>query len=1019
MSKICNDYGCIKFNAFVVLLCLLLLVPSLDAQLGTVTITGTVADQSGAAIPNAIVTITNTQTGIHAVRNSDASGRYVVPNVNPGTYDVQASQSGFATVLKHNQELLVGTTVVIDFNLPVASTEQTVEVTGAVPLIETTQSDLARVIQTRELDNLPILNRGFASLSQLTPGVVVNPAGTSVQFGSSASFQNQVIVDGSSMESWNNSSSALFLNLAQDWIQEFSVVNQQASAEFDNSSSGFLNVTTRSGANQIHGRGYGYFQNAALNATPDFLPAKQPNKPDYSQQRVGGMIGGPIKKEKLFYFLGYEFLNLNQPVPIVVPDAFTTPAASTGVFPFTTVTHLALAKIDAKLNEQNSLTVRANTEYDILGNSGIGISGGTYRPLGYGVSKRNESQSYLATWQNILSPTRINVVNVSYLGNYNNATCNAYGLLGPYPGYPSQPGSTPYGNPTGWYANVSYGGPGVLTGCPSLYGGQGERDWLFSDTLTLSAGKHEIKLGANAARRHQLARSEDRLANGAYTMPSTLNVPFDPSVPNPGTNNPCDTTCIGYPLSYSVTRTDNNVWSYDNTAPQVGLYIQDSFKATGNLTLNLGLRYNLEIVNTFPTSPLLNRINNDTGDLQPRAGFAWTPHGRNTVIRGGFGVFYDLSHNIGGVYYGNVLTPTTIDQFSATSATTNPYCYGSTICKNGVPRQYQNAVREILAYSLANYTLPSFPINGSPEDITVGGITYTIPALPASAVLNPPDQYGPFPAAIVNYPENYRNPRTMQITMGVARQIGNSTGVSADFVYVHGSDEILHTNSNVNPVTYSPINPYFSSINTFSNGGYFNNYSLQIKAHYSDHRGDSIQTAYTLTYANDNSVAQGFGLVTSTTQQTNPLSTCNYCEDYGPSDVPRHNLNISGLLMAPLKISVSPIISFRTGLPYTATTTLRSGQLVATCPSYYQACYPAGYSKGSLTGTDIFEIDARLSRTFKFHERYSATLLFEAYNVTNRSNFVSFGADIQSANFMHPTGANPKRQLQAGFRFDF
>jgi hypothetical protein len=977
------------------------------AQISTATITGVVTDQSGAVVPNARVTARNTQTGIQMSQTSEATGRYVIPNLVPGVYDVEVAQQGFATVIRRNQELLVGTRVSIDFALQVASVGQTVEVTGAVPLIETTQSDLARVVQTRELDNLPILNRGFTSLSQLTPGVVVNPAGTSVQFGSSANFENQVIVDGSSMESWNNSSSSLFLNLAQDWIQEFAVVNQQASAEYDNSSSGFLNVTTRSGGDQVHGRAYGYFQNAALNATPALLPAKQPNKPDYDQQRVGGMIGGPIKKNKLFYFLGYEYLNLNQPVPIVVPDAFTTPEASTGVFPSTTQTHLAMAKIDDKINNQHSITVRANVEYDVLGNSGIGISGGTYHPLGYGVSKRNASQSYLATWQDILSSTKINVVTASYLGNYNNAQCNDYKLIGPYPGYPSQAGSTPYGNPTGWYANVSYGGPGVLTGCTSLYGGQGERDWLFSDTLTISKGSHELKIGANAARRHQLARNENRLANGSYTMPSSLNVPFDP------------TLASSYPLSYSVTRTDNNVWSYDNTAPEFGLYIQDGYRITNNLTLNLGLRYNLEIVDTFPTSPLLNRLNNDTDDLAPRAGFAWTPFGKKTVIRGGFGIYYDLSHNIAGVYYGNVITPTTIDSFSATTASNNPYCYGSGACTGGIPSAYQNAVKEVLAYSLANYTLPTFPINGVPTNIIVGGNSYAIPALPASAVLDPPDQYGPFPAAILNYPENYKNPRTMQVTTGVARQIGDSMGISADFVYVHGSNEIVHTNSNLNPVTYTPINPNFSSINTFSNGGYFDNYSLQVKAHYMDHRGDSIQTAYTLTHANDNSIAQGFGLVTSTTQQTNPLSTCDYCEDYGPSDVPRHNLNVSGMLMAPLDIRVSPIVSFRTGLPYTATTTLRSGSLVAPCPIYYTACYPAGYSKGSLTQSDLFEIDARVSRRFKFGEKYSATLIFEGYNVTNRSNYSSFGTDIQSAKFRQPTGANPKRQLQAGARFDF
>jgi hypothetical protein len=1003
--QMCHDAGKTVRRAILVLMCFVVTAAVVEAQVSTATITGVVTDQNGGAIPGALVTATNTQTGIQMSQSSGESGQYVIPNLVPGVYNLQAAHQGFATVIRTNQELLVGTRATIDFTLQIASVSQTVEVSTAVPLVETTESDLARVIQTKEVDNLPILNRGFSSLAELTPGVVVNSAGTSVQFGSSANFENQVIVDGSSMEVWNNSTSALFLNLSQDWIQEFSVVNQQASAEYDDSSSGFMNVTTRSGGNQIHGRAYGYFQNATLNATPSFLPAKQPTKPPYAQQRVGGMFGGPIKKDKLFYFLGYEFLNLNQPVPIVVPDAFTTREASTGVFPETTQTHLAMAKINDQVNAKQSLMVRGSTEYDIYGNSGIGISGGTYHPLGYGVSKLNDSQAYLATWQDIISPTEINAVNASYLFNYNDASCNDYSLMGPYPGYPSEPGSTPYGDPTGWYANVNYGGPGVLTGCTALYGGQGERDWIFSDTLTLSKTNHEIKIGVSAAARHQLARNENRLANGSYVMPSSLEVPFNPAVA--GT----------YPLSYTVTRTNDNVWSYDNTAPQFGMYIEDSYRTTSKLTLNLGLRYDLEVINTFPTSRLLNKINNDPDDLAPRAGFAWTPLGRNTVIRGGFGIYYDMSHNIGGVYYGNVLTPTTIDSFSGTTASSNPYCYGGA-CTGGIPTAYQNAVEEELAYSLANYTLPTFPTNGIPANIVVGGNTYTIPSLPAAAVLNPPDQYGPLPAAILNYPENYKNPRTLQVTAGVARQIGGSVGISGDFVYVHGADEILHTNSNVNPVTYTPINPNFSTINTFSYAGYFDNYSLQVKAHYA-HGSNSIQTAYTFTRADDNSVAQGFGLTTSTTQETNPLSTCDYCEDYGPSDVPRQNLVISGTYIAPLGINISPIISFRNGLPYTATTTLRSGTLVAPCPVYYTACYPAGYSKGSLTGSDLFEFDSRVSRPFKFGERYSATLMFEGYNLINRDNFTSFGTNIQSANFKKATGANPMRQLQAAFKFDF
>ena len=270
-----------KFS--IVCLCFFALASVIAAQTNTATITGEIKDSSGAAVPGVVVAATNTQTGIQKTDTSDASGRFTILTLNPGFYDVQATIQGFATVVCRHQTL-VGTTVTMDFSMAPSLVSQTVDVSSDTPLLEPTQTQVQRILETKELDSLPVLNRQFAQLAVLAPGVQASgssygePHRTSsaISIGNSPTYQTGYVVDGISNEATNQG--FIYTSIAQDWVQEFSVMSLQFPAEFGLAAGGVINVTTRSGSNSIHGRAYLDYQNADLNSNPEFYKgqAKRP-----------------------------------------------------------------------------------------------------------------------------------------------------------------------------------------------------------------------------------------------------------------------------------------------------------------------------------------------------------------------------------------------------------------------------------------------------------------------------------------------------------------------------------------------------------------------------------------------------------------------------------------------------------------------------------------------------------------------------------------------------------------------
>jgi Carboxypeptidase regulatory-like domain len=1064
-------------------------------------ITGEVKDPSGAAIAGSTVTAVNTQTGIERSATTDEAGLYTMVNVPPGVYNVRAEGKGFATVVRQKQEFLLGTTVTLDFTLPVAEVNQTVEVSAQNPLqIETTQSTVSRILEPKELDSLPVLNRQFAALATMTPGVQstgVNQASTSsvtsatVSIGNSPTYSTSYVVDGVTNETGNQGGP--YVQLSQDWVQEFSVLALQFPAEYGDAAGGVVNVITRSGTNSIHGRVYDFYQNAALNSNPEFY--KGTSKAPFNSDRVGGMVGGPIIKDKLFYFGGFEYFhNVNTftlgstgatgtfastAQPVGTPQADLVPwliygQATSG--PSTVDSRLAMLKIDYVPNSQNSFSFRSNLDYEYSNN---GVSGAT--TLGSATGSFAPAYADTISWTRTFSANTINELRFGYLSIATRRINNYVNAKGPYAGITlnSDPynyvttaslgGQTTLGNPIGNWATVAYNG--VSTGGSALVGvTAGDAAGVLSDTFTHIKSNHQIKVGFSVRRLMSWGTNDHNNSDGNYRFGATPG-PFNPTaaasingntsggapvlnlLTQPVVAGNFTTASKLAPTSYSVSFACCPPPAFEDfyfPAYQFGVFLQDSWQKSSNLSLNLGIRYDFNNSNSslgeapFPAVKAadpgsmgfirsgFHKINNDPLDISPRFGFAWTPfHGGNiTLIRGGLGIFYDQVNNANDpIYEGN----NTVDtgggfSFAPNVATNNPYCSGNNTCATQIPVVDELAVADVLASALANYTLPVFPTSTSPCvatnscTVTVGSNTYTIPGLTIP--------YTP-QGGLVDIQQNYKTPGTMQATIGVEHEFTPSFNASADFVYHRDFNGIVSVNTNAALAgtgasqTFTSVNPAYTSIKTFESIATGVAKDLQVQAHYRDNRGDIAALAYQFGYSNDDSVSN-FLVSSVNATTTNPFNL-NY--DYGPStNDARHMLTASGSVNMYWGIYLSPIVSVTSALPYTATSTLQapgSADAPPGCLAYFAKCYPVvngvTYSRNSLRGDPFFSLSARISKTFKLGESRSIMVLIEGFNLTNKHNLgTNFFTNVDASNFGTPNGTSlPLRQFQVGGRFDF
>ncbi|HMF59805.1 MAG TPA: TonB-dependent receptor, partial [Vicinamibacterales bacterium] len=817
-----------------------------------------------------------------------------------------------------NQTLHVGSTVTIDFSLAVAGVTERVDVSGSLPALDTTRNAVGRVVQRVEIDALPVVNRNFNDLAALSAGVTKTGAYGGVDISGSRDFQNAYQVDGVSAKRQRLGDQRM--PYAQDWIDEFQVLTTQFNPEFGQASGGVVNVITRSGSNQLTGRAYGFLRNDAFDARPVLAT----RKPPLDERRIGGTLGGPVVKNRLFYFGGIERLGTRS--NSVVSSAFAT---SNGTFPFSDTQLLSLAKADLAATAHHSVRVRFNGQRDQT----IGAAVGGISTAEHGGFVDTRSNDVVGGWSWVASPAALNEVRVGWSTSYPASGCT-FALQ----------------HPAGTWFERSY--PGAQLGCPTSFGTIAEDQLQLVENLTWTHGRHDVKVGTQAFWTRSFGDFRN-LRDGRYVF--ERDVPFDPADPG------------SYPFAF--TRIEGET-TWDAAGWSGGVFAQDSWRLADNLTVNLGIRYDVD-GSISALNPLvridqgLHTIDKDLDNVAPRAGVTWTPFhdDKRTIVRGGAGIYYDQNHNniTTALLLNNILV-TRITAVNANNSSLNPFWPDIA------------AAKRLLADALARNTVPD--LSGIPGIV---GAT------------NDVDQ-------------SLQIPRTTQMSGGIVHQFARWINASTDVVYSRGRDLYVIRDTNLDPMTFRRINPNYSSISSFGNEGWNEYKALQAQVNVVPGAQHLVKVAYTFAANRSNTSA-----TLSTGVATNPFS---YAEDEGPTDNDvRQIVAVSGSTMLPLGVQVSGFFSGRTALPYSAVTT-------APRPDGK----PFGFRpepRNARRGDGALTLDIRVAKVVAIGTRRRATGFVEAFNLTNASNYGDYIGNVASSLFGRPTTASPKRRLQLGFRFDF
>jgi outer membrane receptor for ferrienterochelin and colicin len=782
-------------------LCSSSVVPALaQSQASTGQIAGAVTDNQGAAISGATVKATNTQTGLDQTVKSGDDGLYKLVLLPPGIYKVTGEANGFAATTVNNVEVLVGRTIDVKIALGVSGVQEVVNVTSGAIQVQTTRSEADTVLNQKAIENLPINGRRFQDFITLTPTAQVDPSRGQISLAGQRGINSNVNVDGvdynqpffGGIRGGERSNNAF--TIPQESIKEFQVVASGYSAEFGRSTGGVVNAVTKSGNNNWHGSGFYVIRPKEVAKSNNFfkqveedinskLPKGSPAvevTPAPTQQQFGGSFGGPIRKDKAFFFVAYEqqrFRNNRQ----VFFDSLglTTPAANTQeAFSF----FQGLQTPFTQTNDAKAVTGRF--DYEFNSNHRVNVR--------YGYSK-NEALNANSVG-NALFPTTI-----SALSNNGTELDSSHSVVGQFTSFFTTNMVNEFrgqwvreerprpANTLQPLLSTAIGNDGTV----SFLGQNTEFDRRIqaADSLTWSKGAHTLKFGGeyNHIFISQLFGFNQEGTFGVSTSASSATnvntildiLSYTPSITT-GIVNRFDSTAVTFSRQIG-----NLMASY--STDELAFFLQDSWRIRPNFTLNYGLRwegqYNPSPEANNPT--LLNKvqgfvfpsghtadptfINDNTKQFGPRLGFAWDPwNDGKTVIRGYSGIYYARTPLLLFAGAGNNwrLPPGDLSvqlPFStAALAAGNPLKTCNTIyCQ-----------LKLIGIDLNTFSLNHLPDISSDKVISVAtalGLTVD-PFFGAQPILNAKD---------------YDNPRATQAGLGVERQMSESLTLGADFTYVH------------------------------------------------------------------------------------------------------------------------------------------------------------------------------------------------------------------------------------------
>jgi hypothetical protein len=971
---------------------------------------GTIQDASGRAIVGASISLREVDTNRTYTAASNTSGFFVVPNLSPGNYELTVQNSGFAKHVQTGIALTVGQAATIDVTLNVASVSEVISVTTEAQPVEPTRSESSQVIDSVHIEGLPTNGRQFVDFALLTPGVATGRTSiqstftetevTRISFGGMRDLSNAVTVDGADYV--NMATGSQRATPSQEAVNEFRVVNNSFGAEYGRALGGIVNVVTKSGTNDIHGSVYGYLSNKAANAR-SLLQSSQFDA--YRRGQFGATLGGPLRKDRTFFFLNYDGQRLGEsptyPATLVNNLAAINAAkvamnlSPENLGELKTIDHdNGFARLDHQFTTNNRLAIHygafdARNLNTLVGDT---LDGGGIGAPSSGHNTFLRDQSLVGTLNTVLKPEIVNTALVQYARRHYN-----------FPGVNGEPNldipnTLLFGHNFGTFDAIN------------------ESRVQFSDSLAWIKGNHYLRFGGDFnhvwdfviwpgftpmriitpgfnclvdfANFVNPAANVQQSANPpcAAFLPSFLNgvpivfwgAPVGPGPIVPGSLPPA------IPTTWQNAYVNPQDYFVNINHSYYGLFVQDQWRLTPKVTLNYGLRWDFE-------GGLTQMINHDYRGFQPRVGLAYSPT-KHTVIRSGFGIFDD--------HYTMTFLFVTYPQREVV-----------------IPNAPQPWVRK------GNETAP-WALNLLPfQPIVFGGLKYpdgSTPPLPADAAKtlvltgqNPPNfNTGPAGTLVTNsgggIDRNSRIPYSEQASLGIDQELGKGLVLSASYLFVASHKQVRPENLNVCPpggLTNAATNcPPASAVGFPNNrlpdgrdafsGPLYSNAGLM---YFLDNTGVSIyhggnislsgrmghQLNFNANYTFSHTMDDG----TFTTFVSTPQDLYQRDQERADSvqDV-RHRFIANLVARGPSKtflknFEFSDILNLQSGRPFT----IFVGNDINNDTN--PVTDRVGLSRrNSYRGDHLYSNDVRLSYQFGFSERKKLQIAVDAFNVFNRPN---------------------------------
>jgi hypothetical protein len=990
------------------LVCALVCSAGLLAQAvaGLGAVSGTVRDASGAVVPGATVVVANDAKGIKRTMTTTDAGVFSAPALVPATgYSITITKQGFSNYEVKDFEILVGQTVDFRPTLQVGGASIKVEVSAEAPMVEDTKSGVTATVGEKQIMDLPINGRRVDSFVLLTPAVTNDGEFGLISFRGVA-MGNSFLTDGNdTTESFYNENAGrtrIGSQLSQDAVQEFQVLSNGFSAEFGRAMGGVINTVTRGGQNETHGTGYWFFRNRTLEATDRY--ANGYNLPEW-RHTVGGSLGGALKKDKLFYFVNFDFTDRNfpalnrvvnnsltDPTGNFIPASNCVPSASgptqarctaainfiqkqmNVLVPRSYKQDLGFAKLDWHATDRNTISIDMNvmhwrsphgiqTQAVLTGGAALGNNGNSTVEDRYGK----------ASWTSVVTPNSVNELRFGWFKD-RLSDPGASDL------FPAETGPT--------YITVAGSTVGAAQAYPRTY--PSENRYQIVDNYSWTKGAHSAKFGVDFSTTQDWM---NQLFNefGGYSYSSLSAFAKDFSGNTTGAKNYSTFTQeFGNPIQ-NIRTTDIN------------LYAQDTWKLSRRLTFNYGLRYEKTwipqptVVNS--DYPATGYVNSPNHDFAPRASLSYSLSDR-TVVRAGYGIFYARFHGnmLDTLYLGNGKYQTAIS-INNTQA-------GAPVFPNVVP------------------SATGFPLGSI-------ALTYA--------------------------DKNLHAPYTQQGTLAIDHQLTHDLAISASYIWTRGIGLFAQRDMNLGPPTsqsytyiiqdaagnnvgtYStPLfifankpDPRYGKILQVENGAqsWYNALAIQMTKRFT--HGFQAQLNYTWSHAIDDGNEQGASWNIAS-NFNNALFNGNYPLDKGSSTLDqRHRLSINwvwqptitGTTNAVVKAlfnhwQLSTITTLASAHPASATVNSPSTSTGAEFPGislFYATLNGSGGGTrvpflpyDSLNIDQIYNVDARISRIFPIGERVKLNLGFEAFNAFNtiHNTGIQTAAYSVSGNILKPVTTN-------------